>query len=231
VTGLKRYMMGAVAIAAAVFLGAVRPANANLLVNGNFAATSLAPGGHAGTGVPSLTWPTGWTVTGGTTGTGNNWFFGIHAGDVGAPGNVGDNAFEAFQTTIVGDISQTFATVVGQAYSFSFVYNSGDTTPSVFDVNISNSTSSTLPINGSAPLAMFGWQLNTYTFVATSTSSTLDFTMQDEFSNVEIGDVVITAITTGVPEISATGAGSLAILVLGALALVGHAKMKKSAMI
>jgi len=193
----KNYAVGIAAILAVVTMGYTRSARAtNLLVNGNFARLTPAAANNAGAGISSLEWPQDWTVTGVSgSGTGNNWFFGIHTDDVNVPGVVGDNAMEAFQTTNTtgGTLSQTFSGMtVGTTYFFSYVYNSGDTVPSNFVITLAGGSGFTPPLpNASAFLSPTGWEGLFSQFTATSTTGTLTITMQDAHSNVEIGDLSV----------------------------------------
>ena len=118
----------------------------------------------------------------------------------------------------VGTLSQTIATTPGTPYTISFDYRGlavGVLSNNPYlDVHVTNATSSTAPANAtlSANVAL-GWQPDTFSFVATGSTSTLSF-LQDA-SGVNIGDIGLDSVTiTPLPEPSQYGAAAVAFLSL-----------------
>lgn len=137
-------------LAAAAIMAAAVPANATLLVNGNFDA-DLA----------------GWTVgrTGGTTGfvsTNNVWF------NLAAPAAQFRTSISNFYT-----LSQSVATTIGTRYRLTYFVLNQDSTFNQFDVTTGADTSST---TFEAPFS--GFVSFTQDFIATSETSLVQFAVR-----------------------------------------------------
>lgn len=192
-------------LAAGCLLGVSGIANANLIVNGNFETGTLA----------------GWTASGLTcSAVGSNYSSATHCyGYDSDPGPHGGAAALYLGTAAGGGvISQSFATTFGQSYLVDFylavgAYN-GSTAPNSFKVDVNGNTLFSL-LN--APAQSFGHY--TYSFAASSSTTTLKFTHGNLPSFFLLDDVSVNA----VPE-----PGTLGLLGLG-IAGLGFAKRRRRA--
>jgi len=185
---LKRYLT-LVGMVAGVTLAGQRAQAANLVTDGNFTVYNAVLGA-SGANLGTNDWPASpWDVSGGGTGNGKQWFWGVDFDD-GDPNDPSGNAMAAFKTTSLGMLSQDISTTAGDGYTLTFDYNSGDQGTSEFDVSLTNASdiSPSLP-SGSAPLSE--WETMSYTFQATSTDSDLEFTMYNDNTNTEITAVSV----------------------------------------
>jgi choice-of-anchor C domain-containing protein len=127
-----------------------------------------------------------------------------------------------------GAIAQTFDTIVGDAYSVSF-YMAGNTyaAPTIKTVQVAATSGSpqTYTFNDTGlSNSNMGYVLETYSFTAGSTSTTLSFTSLDSPSSnagAVLDNVNVTNLSAGTPE-----PGSLA-LVLGAGGLMALYRRKR----
>jgi choice-of-anchor C domain-containing protein len=151
-----------------------RNAAANLLVNGSFETGPFAgsfvnlPGGNTSI--------TGWTVTGeGIDYIGTLWVSadGIHSLDL--DGSVASTTTPPF---VHGGIAQTFATTPGTSYlvTFDLAGNpfSGPTIKPLLVLAAGQQANFTFDITGKSAGSM-GWLPETWTFIANSSSTTLEF--------------------------------------------------------
>ena len=155
---------------------AASTANAQAFVNGSFETPVV------GTGITTL-------------GVGSNAMTGwvIEAGSVDVVGSSLWPAFDGLNSvdldgTAAGTISQTFSTLVGSQYTYSFEYSNNTGTGSLVTatatvVSASAQTLSTLNFShqgaSGASVAAMKYTLGTGFFTATSTTSTLRFTSTD----------------------------------------------------
>jgi hypothetical protein len=122
------------------------------------------------------------------------------------------------QTGSDGTLSQTIATTAGTTYHISFDYQGlavGVLTNNPFlDIGVTNATSSTAPANGTlSAIIALGWQADTFSFVATGSSSTLSFSQ--DTSGVDLGVIGLDSVTiTPLPEPSQYGVAAVAFLAL-----------------
>ena len=200
----------------------------------NVAGLGLAPGVVVYTSIINPTAITGWTVLSGdvtqvngnaaltssvgllTASAGNQYVIlnGVAETVTVVPLGIGVS-----QTGTIGDLSQTFSTVAGKNYQISFDYRGLAvgllTNNPVIDVGLTNANSSTAPVNGTlqANISLNAWQTDTFTFIATGSSSTLSFFQDSSGANVGLiglDNVVLTAL----PEPSQYGAAAVAFLAL-----------------
>ena len=200
----------------------------------NVAGLGIAPGVVIYTSIINPTAITGWTVLSGdvtqingnaaltssvglfTAASGNQFVVlnGVAENVTLVPLSVG-----VAQTGAIGDLSQTFSTVAGKGYQISFEYRGlaigALTNNPVIDVGLTNANSSTAPVNGTlqANISLNAWQTDTFTFIATGSSSTLSFFQDSSGANVGLiglDNVVLTAL----PEPSQYGAAAVAFLAL-----------------
>jgi hypothetical protein len=124
------------------------------------------------------------------------------------------------QTGSIGTLSQSFATTPGTTYTISFDYRGlavGALTNNPFlDIGVTNATGSTAPTNGtlSANISLNAWQNETFSFVATGSSSTLSFYQNS--GGVNVGLIGLDSFNiTPLPEPSQYGMA--AVIFLGLL--------------
>jgi len=168
----------------------------NLILNGDFETGPPVPVGPAGfvSLFPGDTTITGWTVGAGTgTAVSPNFGFfpGVHGIDYidSSKGSwvssSGDNSMDLSHTD-TGTISQTLTTTTGLSYevTFDMAGNPGPPTPSspvTKNLRVSaagDSTDYTFDTTGKSNLSM-GWTEKSFTFSATSSSTTLTFASLD----------------------------------------------------
>tara|TARA_R110000744_G_scaffold337042_1_gene442327 strand:- start:1529 stop:2149 length:621 start_codon:yes stop_codon:yes gene_type:complete len=174
----------------------------NLIINGSFEESSLNPGGSfnaLGGGDTSIN---GWT----TVGSGVDYLGGLIAASDGI------RSIDINNTTSGGGISQSFVTQVGWTYTVTFdmaanmfggpfekimnVSAGGSGEDFVFDYNAAGSTAQNP-----------NWESHEWSFVATSTTSTLQFT---GVTGGVYGAALDNVVVTGIPAPSALGAIGLA---------------------
>jgi hypothetical protein len=121
------------------------------------------------------------------------------------------------QTGTIGTLSQAFATTPGTTYTISFDYRGlavGALTNNPFlDIGVTNATGSTAPTNGTlgVNLSLNAWQNETFSFVATGSSSTLSFYQNS--GGVNVGLIGLDSFDiTPLPEPSQYGAAAVAFL-------------------
>ncbi|MET0308399.1 MAG: choice-of-anchor C family protein [Sphingomonas sp.] len=184
-------------------------ANAQAFQNGSF-ENGPNPGGFSTLGNGS-TAINGWTVGGASIDyIGTYWVAGDGARSIDLSGNG------------AGSVAQTFDTVVGQHYQVSFLLaGNPDGAPVVKNVGVGatgNATVNyTLNSAGTSHEAM-GWTQYTYDFVATGTSTTLNFASLD---NSPYGAALDGVSVAAVPEPAAWG------MMIGGFGLAGMALRRR----
>jgi len=179
------------ALAAVAAFSAV-PANASLIVNGGFESQPVSSSAgyqtYSGSGV------TGWNIPFLTVDVVSSSFAG--------PAFEGSQYLDLVGLGSIGQIEQTFATVVGQAYTLTFAYaNNALSTPSA-EANVQVIGGNTLvnvnfAHDSSAPGAL-DWSTYTTTFTAETAATTLQFT---NFIGGNNGGVLLDAVdVAAVPE-------------------------------
>lgn len=197
--------------AAALLAGSAQAAS---IVNGSFEFGVNPPGASFTTLSAGNTDLTGWTIgDGGIDWIGTYW--------------QASNGVRSLDMTAVsaGSISQTLATVVGQRYLVTFDIagnpdpNGGPTLKSLdVTVNGTGLANYTFDTSGFSVGAM-GWASKSYSFVATSTASTLTFTSNNGFASGPALDNVAIA----VPE-AATW-----VMMIAGFGMVGAVARRRSA--
>ena len=110
--------------------------------------------------------------------------------------HTGTYAFDFGQPNALAYLSQTLATVPGQAYLLSFWYENASPsgTTEKFIVNwITNTTGTNVLMNLLNP-ATFSWTVSNYVVNATSTNTTLQFAVENDPSYFGLDDVSVTPI-------------------------------------
>jgi len=207
--------MNAKVMGAAAALLLASAAQAAPFQNGGFESGD-DPGSYTGVSSPDSAAITGWTVYSGTI---------DYIGDYWTAAE-GSRSVDLNGTT-AGAISQTFDTVAGHVYrvSFSLAGNPDDTQNTLKTVRVLAPTGGT-PADynfdtSDLTRGYMGWVSRTYTFTATSSSTTLSFSSLTEESayGPAIDNVTVTDVTpTSVPTLSQWALFSLAGL-LGLAAL------------
>jgi hypothetical protein len=196
------------AAAALAFLAVVSPASANVIVNGGFEFPPIGSDFYQNYGAFSqqpYTGPNfqGWNIKPGTN------------VDIVNPVNgwgAGATAFEGTQILDLvgygstGGIAQTFNTVFGATYSFSFEYANNPTSAqngaptATFRIFGANQLLSGAVSHSNSTTGGLNWNIYSGTFVADSTSATLRFNAIVGFDN---GGIMLDAINvSAVPEAS-----------------------------
>ena len=180
-------------LALALAVGSTGPARANLITNGDFETGDF----------------TGWTLSGNTSLTfvDNGTFVSPHAGKwAAALGAIGSN----------NSLSQTIPTVPGGTYVFSFWAESDGQTPNSFQANWDGSPVLGPVVNDPA----HGYNSDTFTVVASTASTTVEFLGQNDNGFLGLDDVSV------VPQASDVAAvpepASLTLFGLGLGSLVGY---------
>jgi hypothetical protein len=117
-------------------------------------------------------------------------------------------------------ISQTLATVPGQTYTLSFYYDGGQNSaagPTELEV-LWNGTAVTGGTIVNAPTST--WSQRTFTVVATSASTVLEFTGEQAPAVLYLTGISVTANVTSVPALSVWGLAILGLLLMGSTALM-----------
>ena len=200
----------------------------------NVAGLGVAPGVQLYTSVTDPTGITGWTVNSGdvtlingnaaltsslgllTAASGNQYVVlnGVAETVTLVPLGIGIS-----QTGTIGNLSQAFSTTPGKSYQISFQYRGLAvgllTNNPTIDVGLTNASGSTAPANGtlSANIALGAWQTDTFTFVATGSSSTLSFFQDSSGANVGLIGLDNVALTA-LPEPAQYGEAAVAFLVV-----------------
>jgi hypothetical protein len=94
----------------------------------------------------------------------------------------------------LGFLSQSLATVVGQAYTLSFFLNSDGGLPNVFQAIVNGVT-----VFNQSNIAAQPFTRYSYNFLATSSSTDLTFGFQNNPSYVYLDDVIVSGASTAVP--------------------------------
>lgn len=176
---------------------ATTPAQAiNLINNGSFENSSL---GSSATLYAGSTAINDWTVTGGSIDYLNQSFW--QPSDGGFSLDVsGDNA---------GGIAQTFVTTPGNQYLVSFdLAGNPDPSPTVKTLRLAAGGSSqdfTFDVTGKTRVNM-GWSPQTFSFVASSNSTTLSFaSLTNSTAGPALDNVVVTAVPWETDALSVVG--------------------------
>lgn len=157
-------------------------------------------------------------------------------------GSNGSNSLDLVGTGGIGGIQQTFGTVPGTTYQVSFDLAGNYAAPPVVKplaVTINSVTTNyTFDTTGKSLLNM-GWTTKTLTFVASSTSSTINFVSDVTASGgtlnagAALDNVQITAITPGAPS-AATSVplnwahwAAMLLIALAATALYAHRRRER----
>lgn len=124
--------------------------------------------------------------------TGNTGFSGV----VSTPVHSGEFAFTDGAVGSPGFLSQTVATVAGQAYDFSFWLRNDGGTPNAFSASLGGALLTTLTNAGGA----FDYTHFFGTVVAASNNASLTFAFQQNPAFWSIDDISLTNAVGGVPE-------------------------------
>jgi hypothetical protein len=173
-----------------VLWGSLMPIHAQLLLNGSFETPSIpgtlnAPNLQIFDSEGSPTGIDGWLVTAGQITL-------INPGVGGIPGLLAPDdgsqyvalngltvSAGALQPGLAGAFEQPFSTTPGDLYNVQFSYAglaAGVITGSPdFQVTVSNASQSTAPPGGLIPISANSWQVESFSFVATGSTSTLGF--------------------------------------------------------
>ena len=173
--------LGAIAFAAMMLAFAGPAAAATAFQNGNFTDGTYAPS-YGGAGFETLspelgnaTAMTGWTVTSGSV----DWINGYWQAPPGGGNSIDMNGTATSSQTALGVLTQTFATHLNATYVVGFELagnpncgpsrktlsvSAADTPPQSYSADTLNTSTSNM-----------GWTTQTYSFVATSDSTTLTF--------------------------------------------------------
>jgi hypothetical protein len=194
-----RIKLLAILVANSVLITASVNAQGNLLINGSFELPVVS---YQDNFTGSFSFP-GWT--GFSTGSGGDGTAGIVAGtQFGLTPDDGnqDFSFNGNNPLAGTYIEQTFATMLGSEYSVAFAVgrNNGFSDQILALESQVFGSSGQLAIQISAPPSSIGWSLETFTFVADSDASTLQFTDisgSNPNTDLELDAVSVTAL---VPE-------------------------------
>ncbi len=191
-------------ILAALVLGSVigvaGPARADLVVNGDFGTGDF----------------TGWTLSGDTS-YGPYAYVATMGTGIGGANSAALSTFDAGN----GSLSQDLTTVVGQSYSFSFLFGGDGVTPNSFSASLGTSTLLSL---SDVPGPITSPTTYTFSYTATSTTTALTFQFSDVPGYLYVTDVSVSPNQAVVPEPSTAFAVGL-----GALAMMGYAWRKHRA--
>lgn len=182
-------------------------ASAATLINGSFEMSSVDPGVFTTIDSPS-TAIDGWTVTSGSIDyIGTYWAASQGIRSIDLAGNA------------IGSIAQSFDTVIGQSYTVSFdmaANPDGGTAPRNLLVSIDGGGPLifTHPADGS--LGAMNWQANSFTFVATGTSTNLAFSADDSSAGF-YGATLDNVLVSVVPE------PAMWAMMIGGFAVIGGA--------
>jgi choice-of-anchor C domain-containing protein len=165
-------------------------ANAATILNGSF-EDGTAPGGFTTVGAGE-TAITGWTVGGNSVDyIGSYWTAQDGSRSIDLAGNG------------IGMISQTLATIAGQAYRVSFWVArnpDGGLNPRTGFVGWNGSNSQFSFNNPNSTLTNMGWEQRSFTFAATGTSTTLSFAADPATSAGAFGAALDNVVIAAVPE-------------------------------
>lgn len=211
----------AVAVSCALLLPGA--AQASVISNGLFASTCGSANFctyNAGnsTDIPS------WTVINGGAPTDSNGSVDLITGYWQAP-PAGGNSID-LDGNAFGGVAQTFATIVGQQYKVSF-YLSGnpDGGSPIRDLGVSTGfASQTYSYLVTGNKASMNWALQTFSFTALSSLTTLSFTSLDSFAS---SPGVFGPALGGVDVEEAPEPGALAMMAIGLLALLGCTSLRR----
>ena len=217
------------ALLAAITLALAAPAHAQIVTNGGFEDSDTA-NGHF----------TGWTLSGAadfTSANPNTFVFGNpHSGDFAAwLGPVGSDGF----------LSQTLTTTVGQAYTLTYWLSvdtsnltstaaNGNAEPAVTNDFITSFNGQTVfAQNNLAPTDGHTDSADDYTkfsfsTVATSTSTPLQFGFRNDTSEFRLDDVSVSNTTTPVPEPSTLVSFAVLLSLTGAVVVARRRKAPKA---
>lgn len=123
-----------------------------------------------------------------------------------------------------GTLSQNIATTPGQAYTLTFYLASNGTTPNDFTATFNNQVAFTeTNIPATSSFSPYAYMQETFTTVATSTSTPLVFAFRNDPSYLALDDVSVIAASSSAPE-----PASLALFAVGLAGIPVVRRLRRS---